>query len=239
MCPVGTSFAATMTSYSLDTDALVRLLIAAALGAAVGIEREAGDQPAGLRTHIAVASGAALFGVISTLGFLEFQATRATTNVNIDVARVASNVVVGIGFLGAGVVFRRGNSIHNLTTAASLWTVAAIGLACGVGDIMTAVVATVILLASLVLLRPLRDEIRRRFARSTTAVQIGLAPGGDPNEVLHQLETWDGLEASHPTIEKEDGRLLVGVTVLGRPDEVRAWMSSLARSDTVVSLRQR
>jgi putative Mg2+ transporter-C (MgtC) family protein len=233
------SFAAAMTSFSLDSDAVVRLVIAAALGAAVGIEREAGDQPAGLRTHIAVASGAALFGVISTLGFLEFQAARATTNVNIDVARVASNVVVGIGFLGAGVVFRRGNSIHNLTTAASMWAVAAIGLACGVGDIMTAVVATAILLASLVLLRPLRDGIRRRFARAPTAVQIGLARDSDVDDMLHQLDSWDGLESSDTTVEKHDGKLVIEVNVIGHPDQVRAWMSSLARSDTVETVRRR
>src|SRR5687767_12467524 len=96
------------SSFGIDEDALVRLLAATVLGAAIGIEREAGDQPAGLRTQIAVALGAALFGVVSTLGFLEFQASRAATDINVDVTRVASNVAVGIGFLGAGVIFRSG-----------------------------------------------------------------------------------------------------------------------------------
>src|SRR4029453_19111411 len=126
------------TSFDLDSDVVVRLLGAAVLGGLVGVEREASDQPAGLRTHIAVALGASLFGVISTLGLLEFGQRRARSTVQVDVSRVASNVLVGIGFLGAGVIFRQGNTVRNLTTAASLWTVAAIGLACGGGDVTTA-----------------------------------------------------------------------------------------------------
>ncbi len=153
-----------MTSFALDGDAIVRLVAAMVLGAVVGAEREATGQPAGLRTHIAVALGAGLFGVVSTLGFLEFEGERSTTNVQIDVTRVASQVVVGIGFIGAGIIYRQGTSVKNLTTAASLWTVSAIGLTCGVGDVGTAAVATLILLASLVLLRPLRTWIVRRFA---------------------------------------------------------------------------
>jgi len=100
------------TSFDLDADVVVRLLGAAVLGGLVGVEREASDQPAGLRTHIAVALGAALFGVISTLGFLEFDQLRANSTVQVDVSRVASNVVVGIGFLGAGVIFRQGGSVR-------------------------------------------------------------------------------------------------------------------------------
>ena len=128
-------------------------------------EREASDQAAGLRTHIAVALGASLFGVISTLGFVEFDRDRAVTVLQADVTRVASNVVVGIGFLGAGVIFRRGGTIRNLTTAASLWVVAAIGLACGVGDVTTAAIAAAVLLVSLVVLRPVRTYVRHRWGR--------------------------------------------------------------------------
>jgi uncharacterized membrane protein YhiD involved in acid resistance len=115
----------------------------------VGLEREVADHPAGLRTHLTVALGAALFGVISTLGFEEFRAGQQDVNIQFDVTRVASTVVTGIGFLGAGIIFRQGSTVHNLTTAASLWVMAAIGLACGVGDLAPAVVATAALLLSL------------------------------------------------------------------------------------------
>ena len=112
-------------------EAVLRLVVAVALGAIIGAEREATEQPAGLRTHIAVCLGAALFGVVSTLGFTEFESVRATTNIQVDVTRVASQVVVGIGFLGAGMIFTQGGHVTGLTTAAVVWTLAAIGAAIG------------------------------------------------------------------------------------------------------------
>jgi putative Mg2+ transporter-C (MgtC) family protein len=226
------------TTLAVDGDAVARLLMAGVLGAAVGLEREAGDQPAGLRTHIAVALGAALFGVVSTLGFLEFQVPRAESNVNIDVARVASNVAVGIGFLGAGVIFRSGGSIRNLTTAASLWTVAAIGLACGVGDLGTAAVATFVLLASLVLLRPLRDWVRHRFAKTSMPVRIQLVAGTDPDRFLDELHAQTELEADDVFLEKKNGRMIVVLTLNAHPQMVRRWMSHVAATPEVEGLVQ-
>lgn len=232
------------TSFGLDADAVVRLLAAGLLGAAVGIEREASDQPAGLRTHIAVAVGAALFGIVSTLGFEEFDARRATTNVNIDVTRVASNVVVGIGFLGAGVIIRQRGAVRNLTTAASLWATAAIGLACGTGDIATAAVATAMLLLSLVLLRPLRDWIRQRFAQASVPVRVRMVPGASAEPVLaHRDLATDGsgtdeVVLDEVTVEKEDGRMVVTAVLSAHPDVVRRWISDVARSDEVDTVQR-
>jgi putative Mg2+ transporter-C (MgtC) family protein len=227
-----------MTTYSVDGDAFVRLLAAGLLGAVIGVEREAGDQPAGMRTHIAVALGAALFGIVSTLGFLPFEGVRAGTNVNIDVARVASNVAVGVGFLGAGVIFRSGNSIRNLTTAASLWTVAAIGLASGVGLVGVAGLATAVLLVSLVLLRPLRDVIRSRHARASTALRIRLDPAADPGDFLDAVRSVRGIEPAEVFYEKEDGNLVVGLTLNAHPDDVRAWMTEVSLRPEVDALLQ-
>jgi putative Mg2+ transporter-C (MgtC) family protein len=234
MTPV--TWAASTTSFSLDGDVVVRLLAAAVLGSLIGIEREAADQPAGLRTHIAVALGASLFGVISTLGFLEFDQLRANSTVQVDVSRVASNVVVGIGFLGAGVIFRQGGLIRNLTTAASLWTVAAIGLACGVGDVTTAAVATVVLLVSLVLLRPLRSLIRQRWATASTRVRVTLADGVDPMAFGDRLPPGEGVDTGQVTMQKQEGRLIVISTVSGHPVALRRWMAQLVVSDAVVSV---
>lgn len=224
------------TSFDVDLDVLVRLAAAVVLGAVIGIEREAGDPPAGLRTHIAVAAGAALFGIISTHGFAEFEQLRAGSNVNIDVTRVASNVVIGIGFLGAGIIFRRGNTVHNLTTAASLWAVAAIGLACGTGDIATAGIAATILLASLVALRPLRNWVRQRFARTAREFRVVLAPGTDPDGVASRLVAPDLLERTGT--EKDGGRLVLLVTLHGHPHDVQRSIGSLAGSDQVESLHE-
>jgi putative Mg2+ transporter-C (MgtC) family protein len=219
--------AATDTVYALDDDVVVRLLVAALLGGMIGLEREVSDQSAGLRTHIAVALGAALFGVISTLGFVEFDQARSETVLQADVTRVASNVVVGIGFLGAGVIFRQRNSIKNLTTAASLWAVSAIGLASGVGDPTTAAVGTVVLLASLVVLRPVRTLVRRRWAQRTETVTIRLDEGADPAPVVAAFDD-PTIGAGDLQLRKEDGCLVLFADVTAAPEALLHWTTTLA-----------
>src|SRR3990172_3369786 len=103
---------------------LLRLILALVLGGLIGLERETVEKPAGLRTHTLVTLGAALFTLISKEGFFGSGA---------DPARIASNIVVGIGFLGAGTIWRSGVNVQGLTTAATLWTSAAIGTAAGAG----------------------------------------------------------------------------------------------------------
>jgi len=124
---------------------VVRLLVAAGLGAAVGYQREKSGKPAGLRTHILIATGAALFTVASLFGFGPVA----------DASRVAAGVVAGIGFIGAGAIIHRGGGdmVTGLTTAATIWAVAAIGLAAGAGLFLVAGVATGITLIILVLPR--------------------------------------------------------------------------------------
>jgi putative Mg2+ transporter-C (MgtC) family protein len=198
----------------LEWDLAARLLGAALLGGLIGLEREASEQEAGLRTHIAVALGAALFGAVSTLGFQEFDRPRADTTIQADVSRVASNVAVGIGFLGAGVIFRRGNTIKNLTTGASLWTVAAIGLAAGVGDLTMAALAAGVLLVSLVVLRPVRTWVRRRFGEKGCDVRVVLSHEGHANEVVQAIEAFDDVELRRIEVGHEDE----GYVVVARLD---------------------
>ena len=219
------------TSLALDGDVVVRLLAATVLGGIIGLEREARDQEAGLRTHMAIALGAAMFGVVSTLGFLEFDQERASSTVQVDVSRVASNVVVGIGFLGAGVIFRQGNTIKNLTTAASMWVVAAIGLACGVGDVTTGAVGAVVLLITLLALRPIRRWIPRPAVAEHVTVLVRLRAGADATaaiEALHSLEGPPGVEATGFAVRSEDGRLVLTTEATGDRAAVRAWISVLA-----------
>jgi putative Mg2+ transporter-C (MgtC) family protein len=206
-----------VNDYGVDGDAVIRLIFALALGAAVGVERELSGQTAGLRTHIAVCVGAALFGVVSTLGFLEFEDLR-TGVLRADVTRVASNVVVGIGFLGAGMIMKRHGEVANLTTAASIWTVAAIGLAAGVGDLGTAVVAAVLTLGYLVALRPARRWLEEVAATTTAPLAVTLAPGADADEVVRRIDGADGVSLRLRGIEKRDGRLVALVDITGRPE---------------------
>jgi putative Mg2+ transporter-C (MgtC) family protein len=130
-----------------STEHIVNLLVAAGLSGLIGLEREWRDRNAGLRTHMLVGLGAALF-------------TMAGAELGTDPSRVAAQIVTGIGFLGAGAIFRSGETVKGLTTAAGLWTVAGIGLAAGSGLIALAVTATVIALLILFALLPLVERIR-------------------------------------------------------------------------------
>ncbi|MDP4127030.1 MAG: MgtC/SapB family protein [Bacillota bacterium] len=126
-----------------DYEIALRLLLACIFGGIVGYERERNDSPAGFRTHILVCLGAALIMVLSMYGFNDFVST------NKDPARLAAQVVSGIGFLGAGTILRDKTSIRGLTTAASLWVVSAIGLAIGAGFYFSSVLATLLIFLTL------------------------------------------------------------------------------------------
>lgn len=131
----------------------IRLLLAVLLGGLVGFEREHNNHAAGLRTHILVCLGSTLIMLLSMYGFAQF------VNTNRDPARLAASVITGIGFLGAGTILFTGKSITGLTTAASLWVVAAIGLAVGAGFYYAAVAATLLVLLNLWVL----NKIEQRF----------------------------------------------------------------------------
>lgn len=129
--------------YIADYEIALRLFLACVYGGIVGFERERNDSPAGFRTHILVSLGSALVMVLSMYGFNDF------ISVNKDPARLAAQVVSGIGFLGAGTILRDKTSIKGLTTAASLWVVAAIGLAAGAGFYFSALFVTVLVFLTL------------------------------------------------------------------------------------------
>ena len=141
--------------------AVLRLLLAAALGGAIGFERELRDRGAGLRTHILVSVGSALFTIVSANGFTSF-IDSGSSAVRTDPTRIAAQIVTGIGFLGAGAIIRMGLSVRGLTTAASLWVVAAIGMAAGAGYWEAALITTGLVL---VFLWPLGFLAHRLFVR--------------------------------------------------------------------------
>jgi putative Mg2+ transporter-C (MgtC) family protein len=134
---------------------VVRVLVAAALGGIVGIERELKDQPAGFRTHMLVSMGACLFTLVGAFGFQAFTGGSDTHRIQADLTRVASQVVVGIGFLGGGTILRHGANIRGLTTAASLWITAAIGLTVAMGFYFLATMTSIIAVFTLAALKPI------------------------------------------------------------------------------------
>ncbi|WP_321803668.1 MgtC/SapB family protein [Burkholderia sp. BCC1993] len=157
-----------------------RLLLAALLGSVIGLERERLNWAAGLRTHMLVCVGSALVMLVSTFGFED---VRGQYGVVLDPSRVAAQVVSGIGFLGAGSILLRGEVVRGLTTAASLWAVAGVGLAAGGGMYVASIGATAIVLAILAGVKPLE----RRFIaqRQQRTLRLVVERGGLTLGVLH------------------------------------------------------
>nr|WP_242589261.1 MgtC/SapB family protein [Corallococcus macrosporus] len=130
------------------------MVLATLLGGVLGVEREARNQAAGLRTHTLVALGACCFTLSSVYTEELLRSGANPGGTQTDISRIASQIVVGIGFLGAGVILRNGGAVKGLTTAANLWVTAAVGLACGLGLYMAASATVALALLSLVVLRP-------------------------------------------------------------------------------------
>lgn len=166
-------------------EALLRLALAAGLGGAIGIERELRDRYAGLRTHLLVSLGSALFTIVSAYAWTGF---KFGSGVSYDPTRIAAQIVTGIGFLGAGAIMRQGISVHGLTTAATLWMSAAIGMTAATGFYTVAALATAV---TLVVLWPLRVFERRyidRLRSGSAHISVDLQPGSDAASVLRYLE---------------------------------------------------
>ena len=156
---------------------ILRLIESAVLGGLIGLERERSNQPAGLRTHIILCLGSALIMEISMR-----VAEGSPTN---DPGRIAAQVVSGIGFLGAGAILRMGASVRGLTTAASIWTTAGIGLAVGAGYHIEAISVVVIMLLSLSVLKKIGRKISRRHRFKLLDIEVS---GGDEEVMLQELE---------------------------------------------------
>ena len=199
-------------------DVALLLLLGALLPGAIGAEREWAGQDAGFRTHLLVGLGAALFGSISVDAFDAFVAGSARTNVQVDVTRVASYVAPGIGFIGGGAILKHRGTVRGITTATSLWTAAAIGLACGVGFVVPAITTTAVALVALAALKPLSNWIDRRRHPPATLV-VTLAPGAGASAIIDDVRaaTTASINEIRLSLEDEDSSEL-SVRFWSRPD---------------------
>ncbi len=177
----------------------IRLLVAAALSGAIGLEREIRERVAGLRTHMLVGVGAALFTLVSAYAWSDFVFDRDQGTVY-DPTRIAAQIVTGIGFLGAGAILRQGLSVRGLTTAAGLWVVAAIGIACGAGYYGAAAITTGIVLVGLGPLRWLEGAVDR-IGGDGGVLELELSPG---QSVSHVIAFLRGRRARINGVELED-----------------------------------
>ena len=180
---------------------MLRLLVALALGAIVGLERERQERAAGLRTVTMVSLGSCLFTIIGAYGFA-----------NTDPSRVAAQIVTGIGFLGAGTIFLRKDLVRGLTTAATIWAVAAIGMAAGTARYFEAAFTTLLILGVLMVLKP----IEKRFFKRPSEAQVSVIVPRRDGEI-EELRAALGAISAYPLairvheLSETDDRLEVDV----------------------------
>lgn len=196
-----------MDVMQIDATIIWRLLLSILFGFALGFEREITGKFAGLRTHILVCLGACVFTIISIYGF-KFTTAEGVAGIN-DPARIAAQIITGIGFIGAGTVMRHGSNISGITTAATLWIVAAIGMACGCGMVIVAGAST---LASLIVLISIR-HFERRFLLSKfpSARQVSISFTCDSS---HEEEVMKIIQENFKVINKLEKKIENGNRLL-------------------------
>ena len=209
----------------------IRVLIAAALGVILGFERQLSNKDAGLRTYAMVAAGSALFTVVSIEGFTDA-----------DTSRVAAQIVTGIGFLGAGLIFRQGVSIQGLTTAAGLWTIAAIGMAVGTGLWGLAIVVAIIMLFVLKASDRFSTQIRQQTLRDAHwSVRLTVA---DPSTIESIRSTVESLAPTAAKPLPDIGHWQVGqrkglptLTLILNDDQLNQLVPVFESDDGITKMR--
>lgn len=206
------------------------MMAATAMGAAIGIEREYHAKEAGLRTHLLVALGSCLFMLLSAYGF---DAVLGHDHVSYDPSRIASQVVTGIGFIGAGTIILQKQVVRGLTTAAGLWVTAAIGLACGNGMYLIAAITTVIVLISLGLINVFLPYFSQRDRNVTFQVADYETLTAVLDNLLREKITVLNYEM-HKDAEENDGKMLVSIEIrMKRYDNVKEITSILKNFEKV------
>ena len=217
-----------------EVQIILRILVGAALGAVVGYERERQDQPAGLRTHMILVIGATLAMVLSVnLGYLF-----ARPGTPADPARLAAQVISGIGFLGAGAILRYGFTVKGLTTATSLWTMAIVGMAVGAGYYLVGVVTTALMLVVLALL----NVIENRFVRTSVSRYISIEANyhkGLVKSVRHIVQEFsDDLVSLNIQKHVKDKRLRIQIVArVSRDQDLEDLIETLSDVDGVRNLK--
>lgn len=208
----------------LHIDLMLRLFLAAVLGGVVGLEREWSGKPAGFRTNLLICVGAALLTELSVS-----VARMADPGMNADPARIAAQIVSGIGFLGAGTIIQSRGSVTGLTTAATLWVVAAIGMAVGVHAYAEATGATVLVVAALLLLGRLEPHLSQYTEH---IVRVTMSAN---DHVRNSVETTLGMKLDYTVVEMErkGEALLVAYQVTGRRRNWETLVSRLQNLDGV------
>ena len=197
----------TLTAYD-NLEFFIRILLSAVLGALVGLERTKRQKEAGIRTHCIIACAAAVFMILSKYAFVDPADVLGTRGA--DGARIAAQVVSGISFLGAGVIFKNGNSIRGLTTAAGIWATSAIGMAIGAGMYWVGLITTVIMMVAQVVLHrfPVAGD-----AAVTQELAVSMADTPELHQALTRLLNDHGGCVTDSALSRDDVRIAIELTV--------------------------
>lgn len=202
------------------TDHLIKLAVALAIGTAIGAEREYKNKSAGLRTMVLICLGSALFTIISN-----------TLGAEVERGRIASNIVTGIGFLGAGAIMREGLTVSGLTTASCIWVTAALGMAVGTGEYYLAVSGAFVVLIVLTLfgsLQPLIERFRK-------AIDLHITITGDDYSALEKEMKHFNLKFDKVRTAKKDGDSVLLYEVSGRKDDLNKFLATINNNPSVRS----
>jgi putative Mg2+ transporter-C (MgtC) family protein len=211
---------------------VLRLCLALVLCGLIGIERETRGHVAGLRTHILVGVGAALFTIVSAYGFQDVPALPSGAT-RIDPTRIAAQIVTGVGFLGAGAIIRQGFTVRGLTTAATLWMVAAIGLAVGAGVYGAAILTTILVLVALTVFRRFRPLLLSSLASDLVFVDVEASSETALGEILAVLSS-HGVQLEGMDSERGDDEQVYRLELrVPRPEDLQDIEAELRRVDRV------
>ena len=209
-------------------DIMLRLLLAIALGGIIGLEREASQKPAGLRTHILTSVSAAMMMILSELMLAGKGATSG------DMLRVAAAVITGMGFIGAGTIIQSQGMVHGLTTASTLWTVTGLGLVVGAGYYLIAVIFAVLVVAALIVFRRVEEaHLKKTFYRYS----LKLKDSPDILVNLRKLIFHLGLKLAELNMKHERNVSLVSLSFSSSEDKERQFNQSLLDMGGVIEIK--
>jgi len=209
-------------------DIMLRLLLAIALGGIIGLEREASQKPAGLRTHILISVSAAMMMVLSQL-MLAGKETAGS-----DMLRVAAAVITGMGFIGAGTIIQSQGMVHGLTTASTLWTVAGLGLVVGAGYYLVAVLFSVLVIATLVLFRRVEET---HLKKALYHYHLKIKDSPDILVNLRKLIFHLGLKLAELNLKKERNVSIVTLSFSSSEEKERQFNQSLFDMGEILEIK--
>ena len=206
-------------------DIVLRILAALILGGIIGLERQYHDKPAGFATNTLICAGSALFTLLSI---------SSAFNYGGDPARIAAQIVAGVGFLGAGSILREGNKISGLTTAAGIWLVAAVGMAAGYGEILMASIATLFVLILQLFIRKLMNSFD--YVKLYDSMTIKCTPAPEIVEKINSILTKHNAEIIKQDLFKEDGLFVIKMIINMSKKSFSASFKELISLEEVKSL---